>query len=80
MEIPWQRLDPETLDNLVEEYVSREGTDYGHQDYSLADKVRQVKRQLREGSACLVFDAESQSCHILLREEGGPRMSGPPSP
>ena len=27
MIIPWQDLDPETLDNLIESFVLREGTD-----------------------------------------------------
>ena len=28
MIIPWQDLDPETLDNLIESFVLREGSDY----------------------------------------------------
>lgn len=29
MLIPWQDLSPETLENLIESFVLREGTDYG---------------------------------------------------
>ncbi|WP_171489951.1 YheU family protein, partial [Acinetobacter baumannii] len=29
MLIPWQDLSPETLENLIERFVLREGTDYG---------------------------------------------------
>ncbi|MVD31212.1 YheU family protein, partial [Vibrio cholerae] len=29
MIIPWQEIAPETLDNLIREFVLREGTDYG---------------------------------------------------
>lgn len=32
MIIPWQELTPETLENLIESYVLREGTDYGAQE------------------------------------------------
>jgi hypothetical protein len=32
---PWQDLDPETLDNLIESFVLREGTDYGEHERSL---------------------------------------------
>ncbi|MDU3718311.1 MAG: YheU family protein, partial [Klebsiella michiganensis] len=39
MIIPWQDLDPETLDNLIESFVLREGTDYGEHERSLTDKV-----------------------------------------
>ena len=70
MEIPYHKLDPETLSNLVEEFVSREGTDYGHEEYSLRDKVTQVERQLRNGQAQIVFDPDTQSCHIVLLEPG----------
>lgn len=49
MIIPWQDLDPETLDNLIESFVLREGTDYGEHERSLADKVADVKQQLKTG-------------------------------
>ncbi|WP_211357017.1 YheU family protein, partial [Enterobacter hormaechei] len=42
MIIPWQDLDPETLDNLIESFVLREGTDYGEHERSLTDKVADV--------------------------------------
>lgn len=68
MDIPYERLEPATLNNLIEEFVSREGTDYGHREYSLADKVAQVRRQLERGQARIVFDTETQSCHIVAVE------------
>ena len=49
MIIPWQDLDPETLDNLIESFVLREGTDYGEHERSLTDKVADVKQQLKSG-------------------------------
>ena len=35
MIIPHERLDKETLYNLIESYVLREGTDYGEQEFSI---------------------------------------------
>ena len=64
MEIPYQSLDELTLKNLVEEFVSREGTDYGLEEYSLEDKVAQVIRQLEAKQARIVYDAESKTCNI----------------
>lgn len=52
MIIPWQQIAPETLDNLIESFVLREGTDYGEQERSLAQKVADVKRQLKQGMLC----------------------------
>ena len=51
MQIPHTALSPEALQNLIEEFVTREGTEYGARDYSLADKVRQVLRQIETGRA-----------------------------
>jgi uncharacterized protein YheU (UPF0270 family) len=71
MEIPHKALEPDTLRNLVEEFVTREGTDYGHYTGSLADKVSQVLRQLESGRAVILYDAHSASCHIELRDRLG---------
>lgn len=68
MDIPWQRLSPDTLDGLVEEFVSREGTEYGAREYTLEEKVEQVKRQLKEGRARIVYDPEAGTCHIVSTE------------
>ena len=58
-------LSPETLRNLVESFVAREGTDYGEHEVSLDAKVRQVLRQLERGEAVIVFDEASESCNII---------------
>ena len=67
MEIPFKELDKATLNNLIEEFVSREGTDYGFQDYSLQDKVKHVMKQLEKGMAFIDYDAESSTCNIVKR-------------
>jgi uncharacterized protein YheU (UPF0270 family) len=69
MLIPHTALEAATLDSLVEEFVTREGTDYGTQTFSLADKVAQVRRQLERGEAFIVFDADTSSCHIISKSE-----------
>ncbi|VEH68180.1 phosphopyruvate hydratase [Rodentibacter pneumotropicus] len=38
MIIPWQELEPATLDNIVESVILREGTDYGAEEIPLARK------------------------------------------
>jgi uncharacterized protein YheU (UPF0270 family) len=50
---------------VIEEYVSREGTDYGLHEYSMADKVAQVRLQLERGIAWIDFDPDTQTCHLL---------------
>lgn len=67
MIIPWQDLPPETLDNLIESFVLREGTDYGEQERSLAQKVADVKRQLQSGEAVLVWSELHETVNITAR-------------
>jgi len=71
--VPHDQLSPEALQGLLEAYVNREGTDYGHRaPPALSEKAEQVRRQLQEGSAVIVFDAQDQSCNILPRHKVPP--------
>jgi uncharacterized protein len=66
--IPFEKLSAEALNGLMEAYVNREGTDYGHGTApSLSRKVAQVRRQLEEGTAVIVFDPILQNCNIIPR-------------
>jgi uncharacterized protein YheU (UPF0270 family) len=65
VELEPDQLSPDALRGLVEEYVSREGTDYGEGDWTLEDKVSQVLRQLERGEARIVFDLELESASIV---------------
>lgn len=40
-----------TLQGMIEEFVTRDGTDYGEQETELAKKVARVKAQLQKGPA-----------------------------
>ncbi|MCX6130760.1 MAG: YheU family protein [Proteobacteria bacterium] len=68
MLIPVHQLNPDTLRRIVEEYVSREGTDYGLHSSDLATKVEQVLRQLKNKEALLCYDELSESCQILSKD------------
>jgi uncharacterized protein YheU (UPF0270 family) len=65
--IPWKELDAETLDNLIESFVLREGTDYGEQERSLEQKVKDVRRQLSSGEAVLVWSELHETVNIMPR-------------
>lgn len=65
IEIPFQSLATDTLASIIEEFASRDGTDYGETEFSLADKAAQIERQLTSGHLTLLFDPVSQSCHIV---------------
>ncbi|ARX09723.1 TPA: YheU family protein [Proteus mirabilis] len=65
MIIPWQELSTEALDNLIESFVLREGTDYGMQEKTLEQKVADVKKQLVSGEAVLVWSELHESVNIM---------------
>ena len=67
MIIPWQDLSPDTLDNLIESFVLREGTDYGEHERSLEQKVNEVKRQLKSGDVVLVWSELHETVNIMPR-------------
>ncbi len=67
MIIPWQDLSPDTLDNLIESFVLREGTDYGEHERSLEQKVNDVKRQLKSGDVVLVWPELHETVNIMPR-------------
>ncbi|AUG99148.1 YheU family protein [Pectobacteriaceae bacterium CE70] len=69
MIIPWQQLDPETLENLIESFVLREGTDYGEHERTLEQKVADVRRQLEHGEAVLVWSELHETINVMPRSQ-----------
>ena len=65
VKIPFDRLSPKALRGVVEEFVTREGTDYGEIEISLESKIAQVMTLLKNGKAVIVFDQETETCNIL---------------
>ena len=65
MEIPYTELSGDALKGVIEEFVSREGTEYGQREYTLEDKIKRVMRQLESGEVKLFFDEQSQTCNLV---------------
>ena len=70
VEVPHAQLPPAVLRSLVEEFVTRDGTDYGAVERTLAEKVAVVMQQLATGEAAIVVDAESETVDIVARRPG----------
>ena len=64
MIIPHTQLSADTLDNLIREFVLREGTDYGDIEVSLDTKVNQVREQLKQGKLVITYSEEYESVDI----------------
>jgi len=65
MIVPYTELSAESLTAIIEDFVSREGTDYGAVESTFAAKVSQVLRQLENGDAAITFDSETETCSIV---------------
>ena len=64
VQIPHQSLSKSTLRAVIEEFVTREGTEYGEHDVSLDAKVDAVLAQLERGLVAVMYDADSGSVSI----------------
>jgi len=64
--IPPESLSPAALRGVIEAFVLREGTDYGHHEHSLEEKCRAVERQLGEGRARICYDPVTGTTDIQL--------------
>ena len=71
IKIPYQKLSPEALRGLIEEFVTREGTDSGYTRSSLAHNIEQVREQLKAGQAVIVYDPATQTANIVQKEALG---------
>lgn len=69
MIIPFEQLSSDALQGLIEEFITREGTDYGMEEVSLNTKVEQIKQQLKRGEIVVVFDTATESVSILSRRD-----------
>jgi uncharacterized protein YheU (UPF0270 family) len=65
IEIPFEQINPDTLLNMLREFVTREWADLGDSGYTLDDKVAQVLRQLEEHTARVVYDVTTESWNIV---------------
>ena len=68
MLIPYHRLEGETLTRLIEDFVTREGTDNGDET-PLDTRIARVRRALEKKQAVIVFDTDSQQCQLALRDQ-----------
>ncbi|WP_406812277.1 YheU family protein [Histophilus somni] len=64
MLIPWEKLEEQTLLNIVDSFILREGTDYGSTELSLAEKRENLFKNIRQGNAILVWSELHQSIDI----------------
>lgn len=73
--VPMPRLAPDVLKRLLEEFASRDGTDYGERELSLGEKVASLQGQLSAGRLQILFEAESEQWDIVPAEQAAELVS-----
>ena len=49
--------------------ITRQGTDYGHNEITLELKTEQIRRKIEQGLAVIVYSAKEHFCDIVPLEK-----------
>ncbi len=63
--IPLERLSEDVFNGLVEEYILRDGTDYGTTELSLEEKKSRLMKQLKKGDVKVVYSSLTEDCTLI---------------
>jgi uncharacterized protein YheU (UPF0270 family) len=63
--IPYEKLSTQALHGLIEEVVTRNGTDNGYTRATLEQNVAMVMDQLRRKEVVVVFDESTRTANIV---------------
>ena len=69
LKVPPERLQAEVLNALLEEYASRDGTDYGEREVSLLGKVQSLTAQIERGELAILYDSDSEQWDLVPRDQ-----------
>lgn len=75
MIIPVDQLNPDTLNQVIREYLMRQGEDWGLAEGSLDEAVQHAREALVKGTMVLCWDEAEESLSILAKEDVGPSES-----
>ncbi len=64
--IPPGELSQDALLGVIDAFILREGTDYGHQEFTLEEKRSRVQAMLRQGEAQIRYYPENEHIDIVL--------------
>lgn len=69
MIIAWQELKQDTLINIIDSFILREGTDYGMQELSLAQKRQRLLTAIKQGNVVIVWSELHESLDLKNKDE-----------
>ena len=69
IEIPPDQLTEEVLAAIIENFISREGTDYGLVEFSFDKKLEQIRKQISRGEVKIIYDQSSETVSLLTERD-----------
>lgn len=69
LEVPLEALSEEALSGVIDNFILREGTDYGVHEVSLDTKTQQIRKQLSSGDVKIVFDPQTETVSLVTRQQ-----------
>ncbi|MBT7717776.1 MAG: YheU family protein [Halieaceae bacterium] len=69
VQVPLNRLSGDVLQALLEEFASRDGTDYGAVELTLEQKAGNLRRQLEREEVAILFDTESEQWDLVAADQ-----------
>ena len=69
VEIPLDLLSAEALAGIINDFIGREGTDYGLHELTHDKKVEQIRRQIAKGDIRIIFEATSESVTLITQKD-----------
>ncbi|QTF92270.1 YheU family protein [Halomonas sp. BM-2019] len=65
IEVPWRMLPAETLDALLEAFVTRQGYDTTDTGEGMRGWVGELRRQLERGELIIAHDLQTESTEVM---------------
>ena len=65
IKIPIESLDRSIIFSIIEEFVLREGTDYGAYEVNFQSKIDEIYRKLESDEYSISYDESTESCTII---------------
>ena len=65
IKIPIESLDRSIIFSIIEEFVLREGTDYGAYEVNFQSKIDEIYRKLESDEYSISYDESTDSCTII---------------
>lgn len=69
IEIQPEQLSDEAIAGIIENFILREGTDYGSVEVSFERKSEQIRQQIDCGEIKIVFVQDSETINLLTNRE-----------